>query len=298
MTAAAALGLFGLSPTPALAQVVLIVNGNPITAFDIEQRGKFNQLTTHKPSVRQDVIDELIEEKLKLSAAKRYNLDPGPAEVDNAFATIAQRMRATPEQLTQQLASSGVHAATFKARLKADLVWQQLVRGKFQSSFQIGEIDILQAMDTRKKEEKDKVGYEYVLRPVLFVVAKGAGQAAIDGRKREAEALRARFQNCQDGLPFARALHEVAVRDQIVRNAADLSPQLRTVLDSVAIGRLTAPEVTPNGVEMFALCGKRETTSDTTAKREIRDEMFAERFSTQAKRYLKELRSAAMIEYK
>ncbi len=107
-----------------------------------------------------------------------------------------------------------------------------------------------------------------------------------------------RFQSCEEGLRLARGLNDVAVRDQIIRSSADLSPQLRAILDGVAVGRLTAPEVTPNGVEMFALCGRKETTADTVAKREIRDEMFAERFSTQAKRYLKELRSAAMIEYK
>jgi peptidyl-prolyl cis-trans isomerase SurA len=296
-TLASALAALVCLPAPAAAQVAIVVNGSPITTFDIEQRSKFNQLTARKPSVRQEIIDELIEEKLKISAAKRYGLEASQTEIDTALTNIASRMRATPQQLAQQLASQGINMSTFRSRLQADIVWQQLVRGKYQASLQIRERDILTALDTRK-DEKDKVGVEYTLRPVLFVVAKGAPQPVIDAKKREAEGLRGRFQSCEDGLPFAQGIPEVVVRDQIVRNSADLTPALRTMLDNITVGRLSTPEVTQNGIEMFALCGKKETTTDTAAKREIRDEMFAERFSEQAQRYLKELRRAAMIEFK
>jgi len=49
-------------PTIASAQqVVVIVNGEPITALDIEQRSKLTQLSTHKAPSRQEIIDELIQ---------------------------------------------------------------------------------------------------------------------------------------------------------------------------------------------------------------------------------------------
>jgi len=35
----------------------------PITNYDIDQRSKLNFLTTHKATARQQVIDELIDEK-------------------------------------------------------------------------------------------------------------------------------------------------------------------------------------------------------------------------------------------
>src|SRR5580692_9973617 len=54
-------------PGPARAQqVAVIVNGSPITTYDIEQRTKFNLLSTHKTPNRQEVIEELIDEKLKV----------------------------------------------------------------------------------------------------------------------------------------------------------------------------------------------------------------------------------------
>src|SRR5438132_8783503 len=99
-------------------QVVVIVNGEPITALDIEQRAKLNQLSTHKVATRQEVLDELINEKLKVREAKKWGLEIPSSEIDTAYASVASRMRLTPEQLTEQLAKSGVNASTLKAPLK------------------------------------------------------------------------------------------------------------------------------------------------------------------------------------
>jgi peptidyl-prolyl cis-trans isomerase SurA len=285
---------------PAAAQRVLVmVNGEPITSYDVDQRAKFNQLTTHKASPRQAVIDELINEKLKIQVVKRYKIDITDKDVDSSFGEMARRMRMNPAQLTQVLAQSGVDAGTLKARIRADISWQQIVRGKFQSSFQIRDKDINDALEKdTKAENKDTTGVEYNLRPILFVVAGSRDSGRIDTRKREAEALRARFNNCAEGLPFARALRGVVVRDPIKKTSADLPPALRKILDDTAVGKLTAPEVTPNGVEVFALCERKETTIENAAKRQIRERLFSERFEAQSQRYLQELRRSAMIEIK
>jgi peptidyl-prolyl cis-trans isomerase SurA len=49
---------------------------------------------------------------------------------------------------------------------------------------------------------------------------------------------------------------------------------------------------------MFAVCDKKETKSDTPEMREIRDQIFQQKFGAQAKRYLDNLRRGALIEYK
>ncbi len=67
-----------------------MVNGEPITNYDIEQRSKLNLLTTHKPSDRQQVINELIDEKLKIKEAKKYGVDPSASDIDQAFATMSR----------------------------------------------------------------------------------------------------------------------------------------------------------------------------------------------------------------
>jgi peptidyl-prolyl cis-trans isomerase SurA len=286
-----------LTATGATAQqVVVIVNGEPITALDIEQRMKLSQLSTQKLPPRQEVLDELIDEKLKVREAKRWGLEVTDKEVEQAFAAMASRMRYTSEQLVEGLAKGGVHASTLKARIRADIAWQQLVRGRFQSSLQIGEKDILAASEA-KAEGGD--GFDYTLRPILFFVPTGSAPAVIDGRKREAESLRARFTSCEEGIPFVRALRDVIARPEVVRGSATLPAELRKVLESTEIGKLTPPEVTKLGVEMFAVCGKKESTADNSAsKRRARESIFAQRFEQRSKAYLRDLRRGAMLEYK
>jgi peptidyl-prolyl cis-trans isomerase SurA len=290
-----ALAAAALAPRPALAQhVAVIVNGSPITTYDIEQRSKFTTLSTHKTPDRQAVIEELIDEKLKVQVGERYKLEVSDGDVNNAYANMAKRMRLTPEQLTGALAHAGVDSQTLKARIKADIAWQQIVRGKFQSSLQVTD----KVIRDKLKDDKKEVGYEYVLRPILFVVQPGASEQVIDSRKREAESLRGRFESCDSGLNFARALRDVAVLEQIVKSSADLAPALRKILDEVAVGKLTAPEVTPKGVQVFALCAKRENKVDSAATKEARDEIFQEQFQAKSKRFLEVLRKQAMIEIK
>jgi peptidyl-prolyl cis-trans isomerase SurA len=89
-----------------------------------------------------------------------------------------------------------------------------------------------------------------------------------------------------------------AIRDIVTKTSADIPAPIREGLDKTPIGHLTAPEVTKQGVEMVALCGRKPTTVDTPKKREIRDKMFAQKFEAQSKAYLQRIRKAAMIEYR
>jgi peptidyl-prolyl cis-trans isomerase SurA len=298
-TLAAAVVATMAAPRPAFAQqVAVIVNGAPITTYDIEQRSKFNSLATHKTPPRQEVIEELIDEKLKVQIGQRYKLEISDTDVETAYANMSRRMHLSAEQLTAALAHAGIDSLTLKSRIRADISWQQIVRGKFQSSLQVREKDVFAKLATANKDDKKEVSYEYMLRPILFIIPAGASEQVLDGRKREAEGLRSRFENCNDGLAFARALRDVAVRDQIVKSSADLPAAQRKMLDELSVGKLSSPEVTPQGIQMFALCARKEGKTDDAASKEVRDEMFAEQFQAKSKRYLEVLRKQAMIEVK
>jgi peptidyl-prolyl cis-trans isomerase SurA len=288
-------GLLVLAVSAQAQQVVVVVNGEPITNLDIEQRSKLTQLSTHKVPARKEVLEELITEILKVKEGKKWGLEVTPAEVDTAFAGMASRMRLTPEQLTQMLAKSGVYPETLKQRIRADMTWPQLVRGRFQSSLQIGDKDIVTVAEGKSDEA---AGYDYTLRPILLLVPGGSAEA-IEARRRDAESLRGRFQGCDQGIAFARALKDVAVRDPVLRSSADLPAELRKLLDGIEVGRLTPPETTKLGIEMYAICAKKESTADNTpGKRRAREAVAAERYEQRSKQYLNEIRRGAMLEYK
>jgi peptidyl-prolyl cis-trans isomerase SurA len=277
-------------------QVVVVVNGDPVTALDIEQRSKLNQLSTHKVPSRQEVLEELITEKLKIREGKRLGFEISNNEVDTAFGNMASKMRITVDQLTEMLGKSGINPATLKHRIKADMTWPQLVRGRYSSSLQIGEKEIVTVTDNKPEES---VGYDYTLRPILMIIPPGSPESFVEARRRDAESLRARFQNCEEGLAFARALKDVAVREPVSRSSADLPLELRKVLDAVEIGKLTPPETTKLGIEMFAICAKKESSAENTpGKRRAREAIVAGRYEQLSKQYLSEVRRGAMLEYK
>ena len=286
------------APVTARAQVVVVANGSPITEYDIQQRTKLLFSSNHKQPTRQEVINDLIDDRLKISRAKVYGLEVTDADVNSAFESMATRQHITPEQFGQVLERAGISPNTVKSRIRAELTWQQLIRGKYSSTLQVGESDVANALKGRNDADAAAVGYTYTLYPVMIVVARGSNEALLATKRSEAENLRGRFLNCNEGLAMARGLRDVAVRDPVTRNSSDLSPQLRDMLGSIELGHLTAPEVTAQGLQMFAVCGKKESTTELPLKRETREQIFTKRFESESKKFLEEIRKQAMIEYK
>jgi peptidyl-prolyl cis-trans isomerase SurA len=301
VAAAAALAAACLfaAPVPARAQTIaVLVDGEPITALDIEQRSKFMQMSTHKVPTRQEVIDSLIDEILEVREAKKYSIDVSQADVDEAYAGVATRMNVDAQKLNEILTKGGASPETLKHKLKADYAWGALVRGRYKSSLEVADTDVEAQLELHKPDEKNLVGYEYTLRPILLVVPRGSADSTFDERKKDAEALRLRFADCASGVPFARALREVAVRDPMIKFSSDLPSAQRDILDKTDVGHLTPPEQTSEGIQMFAVCSKKESKADTPGKKQVRDEILQQKFGAKAKRYLAELHREAMIEYK
>lgn len=297
--AAAALFVFALpgATRPAVAQVVALVNGAPVTELDVAQRIKLIQVTTHKSASRQEALKALVDDHLKIFIAKRYGIEPTTQDVDSAFASMAERSHITPKQMEEQMSRQGLSPTAFKMKLKADLGWGGLIRGKFASTLQISDVDIRSAVTSQAEPDKDAPSANvYTLYPITFVAPNGSPEGA---RRNEAENLRSRFASCADGLKLARALHGVVVRDAIKRGSADLAPQLRDILNKMEIGRLTAPEITPQGVQMFALCERQEGgDASTGAKKAAREDIYSKRFAAESQKYLEEVRRQSMIEYR
>ena len=278
--------------------VVVMVNGDPITDYDIEQRSKLDFLTTHKQSSRQDVLNELIDDKVKIKEAKKYGVDPTSSDIDQAFASMGSRMRITPEQLAKSLESQGIRAETLKARIKSDLVWTSLVRGRYKERLQVGERDVAAAVKAEGGDEQQAQAFEYKMQPVVLIVPRGSAPAAVEARHKEAETLRSKVQTCDEANTYFRSMANAAIRDLVVKTSADIPANLRKVLDDTPVGHLTPPELTKQGVEMVALCARNPTTIDTPKKKEMREKMYAQKYEATSKSYLQEIRKAAMIEHR
>jgi len=292
--AAAALVLAGQGSEVRAQAIVAIVNGEAITNSDIEQRIKLTTLTTRKTPSRQDALNELINDKLKIREGKRYGLDMSATDIDAAFGNMASRMRMSNEQLVKTLEGHGIRPETLKLRIKADMTWGNLLRGRFQSNFNVSEKELEAAVGGADKAAAET--FEYLMRPIVLIIPRGSPQSVFEARRKEAELLRNRIQSCEEAVELFRAMRDAAIRDQVSKTSADLPAPLRELLDKTPIGRLTPPEVTRQGIEMVALCSRKPTRADTPAKRALRDKLYNERYEAKSKSYLAELRKGAMIE--
>jgi peptidyl-prolyl cis-trans isomerase SurA len=206
-------------------------------------------------------------------------------------------MHITADQLTKSLETQGIRPDTLKARLKADLVWGSLVRGRFKERLQVGERDVAEKVKAEGGEAQQTDGFQYTMRPVVLIVPRGSPSAATEARQKEAESLRTRVQTCDEANSYFKTMQNAVIRESVVKTSADIPANLRKVLDDTPIGHLTPPEVTKDGIQMVALCERKATTIDTPKKQQIRNEMFAKKYEAQSKSYLQEVRKAAMLEY-
>lgn len=284
---------------PVHAQAIAaMVNGEAVTTVDIEQRIKLVLLTGKKVISREEALEELINDKVKLKEAKRYGLDLSASDVDAAYTSMASRMRMNDEQLNKTLENSGIRPQTLKARMKADMTWGNLVRGRYNSILMPADKEVRAAMGEKEGSDDKSLteSFEYKLRPIVLIVPRGAPASATELRRKEAELLRGRIESCDQAADFFRSMRDAAIRDPVVKTSADLPAPLREMLDKTTIGKLTPPEVTKQGIEMVALCSRNPTKADTPAKRALKEKIYTERYEAKAKSYLQEVRKGAMIE--
>ena len=142
--------------------------------------------------------------------------------------------------------------------------------------------------------------YDYTLRPILFVVPRGSPPEAF----RNPRARKPR--RCARTFPELRRRHSDGAQHARRRGAPPVTQELRGIAARRCAksstrprsASSTPPESTQQGVEVYAVCARKERPPRTrSSKKEAREEMFSEQFNSHARRYLKELRSQAMIEY-
>ncbi|QRG08889.1 peptidylprolyl isomerase [Xanthobacter dioxanivorans] len=279
---------------PARAQQILvIVNGDPITSYDVTQRQRLFEVSERKTINPKQALDDLIEERIKIQQALRLKIDVDKEEIDRIYATMAKGRGLTPQEMSETLKRVGLDDRIFKQRLVANYVWDQYVRSR-SVTVNVRDAEVFAAL--QKRGETQLVSTEYTLVPIIFTVPRNSN--AHGARLQEATGVRGRFTDCEAGIAMVKGMKEVVVRQPVSRLSSEMPAQLRQILDKTEIGRLTPPEVGQSGVETFAMCGKREVRGESSQKREIKDEIATAQFAAESKRFMNDLKKQSLIEYR
>lgn len=284
-------------PMPAAAsEIKVVVNRIPITSYDIERRAAFMKLQRRKGNVNEQAEEELIDQALRLAEAQRLGIKVTDEQVDGAYNNFAKSNKMTVKQLDGIMSQSGVTKSHFKEFIRAQMSWSQALgaRGRRESG-KMSEQDVVRRM--LQQGGAKPTATEYMLQQVIFVVpASERGKMA--QRKREAEAMRARFNGCNNTREFAKGLLDVTVKDLGRKLAPELPPDWAEQIKNTKVGGATGVRETPIGVEFIGICSSREVSDDRVARLTFQTEGGAEADKSSeelSKKYTAELREKAQI---
>ncbi|MEW9806985.1 SurA N-terminal domain-containing protein [Mesorhizobium marinum] len=292
---AASPGGVALMSTPAAAsEIKVIVNQIPITSYDIQRRVAFLKVQRRGGNLNEEAEKQMIDQALRLSEARRLGITVTDDQVDAAYNNFAKSNKMTVKQLDGIMNQSGVTKPHFKEFIRSQMSWSQALsrrgRGKAMS-----EQDVVRRMLQQGGAKPSAT--EYMLQQVIFVVPQNE-RGKIAQRKREAEAMRARFSGCNTTRQFAKGLIDVTVRDLGRKLAPELPSDWADQIKNTKVGGTTAVRETPAGVEFIGICSSREVSDDRVAKLTFQAEGGAEGDkSTEelSKKYTEELREKAKI---
>ncbi len=287
------LGGIAAAPPCAWAQeIIATVNGLPITDLDLSQREKLMRVL-HLPPTRDAAMQSLIDDALENQETSQFQIKPDDAQIGQEMMRTAKKLKVAPQVFFEELQRSGASDSHVKDHFSAQLAFFSLVQA-FHKGVEASESQV----DAELAKEGGKASVtQYRLRQVIFVVPAeiAKDQAAILSRVGAAQQLRARFTDCDSGLPLARAMDNVAVRDEIIRDSLDLGEQMKQLLDKTPAGHLTPPSRSAEGIEMIAVCGKSAATDDSSIRAEISQNILASEIDADMQKRLQDLRSRAVI---
>ncbi|HWT30330.1 MAG TPA: peptidylprolyl isomerase [Propylenella sp.] len=286
-------------PARGQSEVRVLVNDDPITSYDISTRAQMLRVFSRGTQGDKEAVEQLIDERLMLQEAARLRMVVSDAEVDEEFADRAKKAGTTPEVFGQAMRQAGVDPETFRDFLRANKAWSQIVRARFRATVDITELDVATALAKRDVNPEQQVAsYEYMLQQILFIVPAKASAATEAQQRNAASAFRDSFMGCDQSLAQVGGTPGVVVRPTVRREEPQMPAGLKERLTKLNIGDIDGPERVDDGYQLVAICAKKEIPGQTVASEEVREELTSEKGQLMARRYLRDLRSDAVIDYR
>ena len=114
-----------LTSAPASAsEIKYVVNGIPVTNYDIQRRAAFLKLQ-HRGGGAKVATQDMIEQALRSAEMKRFGISIPDQQIDDAYARFAGSNKLKPSQMDQILQQTGVTKAHFREFMRVQMGWSQ-----------------------------------------------------------------------------------------------------------------------------------------------------------------------------
>jgi peptidyl-prolyl cis-trans isomerase SurA len=161
-----------------------------------------------------------------------------------------------------------------------------------------GGVSIIAVQDTRKIMTADPRDAVLSLKQVSIGFPKGLAKTAAEPVVSQFAAAARTIGGCGGAEKIAADFHgEVVTSDQV--KLRDLPPALQQMMLPMQVGQATQPFGSlEEGVRVLVICGRDEASANEPSFDDIYNSINEERVNTRARRYLRDLRRDAVIEYR
>ncbi|MGE0409367.1 MAG: peptidylprolyl isomerase [Amphiplicatus sp.] len=242
--------------------VAAIVDDKVITTYDLQQRIRLMIISSGGqidpqmlPQVQTQALRDLIEERLKLLEAKKYELEIEDKEVDAELRSMAQQSGATLDELAKSLEASGVSMPTLRQQISANIAWPRLVHGRYKNRIRIDQSEVDDAVE-RMREDATK---EQFLVSEICIPVPNPSQAKTyyDGSLQLIEQMRR-------GVPFVVVAQQFSACPSAATggdlgwiHAGELPPEIDNALRALPPGSVTNPIPSEGAFMIMAVRDKR-----------------------------------------
>jgi len=161
-----------------------------------------------------------------------------------------------------------------------------------------GGVSIIAVQDTRKILTADPRDAVLNLKQVSIAFPKGTSRQVAEPIVSQFASAARSIGGCGGAEKIAADFHgEVVTSDQV--KMRDLPPALQQMMLPMQVGQATQPFGSlEEGVRVLVICGRDEATNDQPSYDDVYNQINEERVNTRARRYLRDLRRDAVIEYR
>jgi peptidyl-prolyl cis-trans isomerase SurA len=298
------------------AAVIAVVNDHPVTSFDIDQRITLLQILN--PGLkeglgRKKIGNDLINDVVKISEAKRAKFAPTEKDVDERLAGIAKGMKTDPAGLADRLSKRGVAMSAFRTYIEAQMAFARLLQVKFKDKVQAdpAAVDVkLAEIKAEMKGRIDKIKADPRMQPVtvyqiieIGFPADGNDPQLLQSRAIEANQYLSKFKSCSGASSAASGIFNVKIGKKVEADGRKLPPQMKSLFASKGPNNAFGPMRTKDGVQVIAFCGTRQIVPklppvQLPTREQIQNVLLNEKYDAVEQKYVSIMRKTAIIEYK
>ncbi len=262
---------------------------------ELVEDAKRRALSEGASSSRKAAIDALIEDRLKLQAAKKFDIKISDKEVEESLSQRAIGPDGKPHlaEFFQQFENDGINKRTIQEIIRAQLAWRDVIRRQYGP--RLASIMASIQTDDQKPSDNDIL---YDVRVLKLAVADASDQKAVSQRMLEAENLRGKFTSCDMLAKEAGLVASATVRAVEKAKLASFPQDVQPLISKASDGQMTPPVLIGGAVESYAVCRRSAVQKQQATPAQPKSDPRQEEYERFSKRYLQELKQSASIDYR